>query len=331
MRFTSVVSAFLLAGSATAHTRLLEVWVNGVDQGDGRTKYIRSPPNDDPVKDLRSPTMACNVGGDQPASGFVKAAAGDKITFEWYHESRGDMIIDPSHMGPIITYISQYTDSDGSGPRWSKIAQQGYEGGVWAVEKLIENKGKVDITIPSALAAGKYLIRQEIIAHHESFEQYDLDPINGAQFYPVCVQFDVSGTGTAVPSDNFDFNPDKGGYQYTDPGIHFDMYGSFSSYTIPGPGIWAATGGGSGSGNGTTPANPPTSTTAPESPDNGTPDSPVVTPVPTDPITVPSGPDGGSPTDSADPPVRTGGSCSGRRRKSRKCRNRTSQSSNYSQ
>lgn len=50
-----------LATSVTAHTLVWGVWINGVDQGDGRNVYIRSPPNNNPVKDLTSDAMACNV------------------------------------------------------------------------------------------------------------------------------------------------------------------------------------------------------------------------------------------------------------------------------
>ena len=53
----------------------------------------------------------------------------------------------------------------------------------------------------------------------------------------------MSGSGTAVPDQNFDFNT---GYTYEDPGIKFDMYGDIDSYPIPGPEVWNAAGGGSG-------------------------------------------------------------------------------------
>lgn len=35
----------LFAGLAAGHTILYGLWVNGQDQGDGRSKYIRTPPN----------------------------------------------------------------------------------------------------------------------------------------------------------------------------------------------------------------------------------------------------------------------------------------------
>lgn len=60
--------------------------MNGEDQGDGRDVYVRSPPSNDPVKDIASPDMACNVNGGTPVSDFVSAAAGDEIVVEWYHD-----------------------------------------------------------------------------------------------------------------------------------------------------------------------------------------------------------------------------------------------------
>jgi cellulase len=231
-----------MASVVSAHTHLWSVWVNGEDQGDGRSKYIRSPPNNDPVKDLTSPNLVCNVNGAKAVTDFVSAAAGDELTFEWYHNTRADDIIDLSHKGPIITYVAEYTDGAGTGGIWTKIAEEGYDGSKWAVEKLVSNGGKKVVTIPSSLKAGKYLFRQEIIAHHESDTAYNVNSARGAQFYPTCVQVEITSGGSSSPSENFDFNT---GYTYADPGIVFNLYGSYTSYTIPGPAVW--TGGDSGS------------------------------------------------------------------------------------
>src|SRR5690606_5448255 len=111
MLLNAATFALAFAAGASAHTWMWSVWVNDVEQGDkgdGRDRYIRSPPNNDPVKDLSSPDLACNVDGERPREDFVIAAAGDKLTFEWYHNTRGDDIIDRSHLGPIITYIAPY-------------------------------------------------------------------------------------------------------------------------------------------------------------------------------------------------------------------------------
>jgi cellulase len=260
----------LLAAATTvsAHARIYGVWVNGEDQGDGRDTYIRSPPNNNPVKDLSLPDIVCNVNGGSPAASFVSAAAGDTVSFEWYHDNRNDDIIAASHQGPIITYIAEYTESDGTGPIWSKIAEDGYDGTQWAVDKLIANGGLNDVVLPANLAAGQYLIRQEIIAHHESETTFDQNPARGAQFYPSCIQFEITGSGSAVPDQGFDFNAD---YTYADPGINFNLYSSYTSYSIPGPEVWSAEGGSSPD-----PEEPVPSAT--------TPASSAVSPAPTAPV-----------------------------------------------
>lgn len=43
MIFGSIALVAALAGGVQAHTRIFSAWVNGADQGDGRTTYIRSP------------------------------------------------------------------------------------------------------------------------------------------------------------------------------------------------------------------------------------------------------------------------------------------------
>jgi hypothetical protein len=77
-------------------------------RGDGRNSYIRSPPNNNPVKDLSSSAMACNVN-NRAVSKTLSVKAGDKYTCEWYHDSRSDDIIASSHKGPgklVETFLS---------------------------------------------------------------------------------------------------------------------------------------------------------------------------------------------------------------------------------
>ncbi|WYZ42323.1 hypothetical protein EsH8_VI_000022 [Colletotrichum jinshuiense] len=251
MQFSFTAAALAtLVGYSAAHTQTIDVWINDKAVGDGRSlggsgsiKYIRSPPSNSPVKDLTSSAIACNVNGGTAATGFAPAAAGDSFQIEWYHDAQGDDIIDGSHKGPIITYIAPYTSGDGTGAIWTKIGEEGYKNGKWAVDNLKTNGGKSgNVTIPASLKAGKYLIRQEVIAHHESDATYDVNPARGAQFYPACLQFEITGTGSDVPPQNFDFNT---GYTYADPGIHYNLYSAdATTYQIPGPELW--TGGSSG-------------------------------------------------------------------------------------
>lgn len=158
MRFSAgPATVAALLGTASAHTRVFSAWVNDVDQGDGRVTYVRSPPNNNPVKDLTSPDLACNVAGGTAMPNFVSAAAGDTVTLEWYHNTRGDDIIASSHKGPIMTYIAPYFEDNGASAIWTKIDEEGLTGTTWAVDNLIANKGKKDFKIPSDIKAGKYI------------------------------------------------------------------------------------------------------------------------------------------------------------------------------
>lgn len=253
MHFTAA-SVLAMASTVSAHALVYGVWVNDVDQGDGRQSYIRSPANNNPVKDLSSPAIACNVNGGKAAPEFVKAAAGDNLSVEWLHNTRHDDIIDGSHKGPLITWIAEYTEGDGTGAIWTKIAEDGFDGTEWAVDKIKKNQGRQDFVLPSALKAGKYLLRQEIIAGHEAESTFDQNPARGAQFYPSCIQLEVTSGGNAVPDQNFDFNKD---YTYADPGIKFNVYGAVSSYQIPGPKVWT------GEGSGSAPQQPAPTSAAP--------------------------------------------------------------------
>lgn len=65
-----------------------------------------------------------------------------------------------------------------TGLQWFKIYHDGYSGGTWAVDKLIQNKGKVSFTIPSCIPAGQYLLRVELIGQLNS-----ANPILGLNLY----------------------------------------------------------------------------------------------------------------------------------------------------
>ncbi|KAK0476709.1 glycosyl hydrolase family 61-domain-containing protein [Armillaria novae-zelandiae] len=239
---SSTVSLILASaaffGVANAHSRVWSDWVDGVDQGAGAGVYIRQPPSNSPVKDLTSDEVFCNVDGTTAASGTISIAAGGTLTSEWYHDTRGDDIIASSHVGPIVAYIAP-ADATAGEDAWVKIYEEGYDGSEWAVTKLIANEGKVDITIPSTLAAGDYLYRIEILALHESDTLYTANSARGIQLYPSCHQLTVTGSGsTSLPSGV----PFPGTYTDDEPGILFNVYSEdASTYVIPGPDVWDGT------------------------------------------------------------------------------------------
>jgi len=159
------------------------------------------------------------------------------VTTEWHHTldsaGTGDAAdpIDPSHKGPIMTYlaaVSSATQSNMAGLSWFKIYEDGYNAatGLWAVDTMISNVGKVTFTIPSCIPSGQYFLRHELIALHAAASY------PGAQFYMECAQIQITGGGSASPPTVVF----PGAYAGTDPGITISIYyPTVTNYTIPGP------------------------------------------------------------------------------------------------
>ncbi|KXN86544.1 putative endo-beta-1,4-glucanase D [Leucoagaricus sp. SymC.cos] len=233
---TLAVLAFSCITSTFAHTTVWGVWVNGVDQGDGRDQYIRSPPNNNPVKDLTSSAMICNVNNN-PVPRRVSVKAGDKVTFEWYHNTRDDDIIAASHKGPVQVWIAPASGND-----WTKLFSEGYGNGQWAVDKLIAAHGQHSVIIPQ-IPAGDYLLRAEIVALHEADVAYADNNLRGAQNYMSCTQITVtSGGSQSLPGGT----RWPGAYTPSTPGIVFNIYEQDpNSYVAPGGAIWSDSAGGS--------------------------------------------------------------------------------------
>ena len=84
-----------------------------------------------------------------------------------------------------------------------------------------------DIKIPSCIAPGKYLMRNEHIGLHTA------QSAGGAQFYLSCAQLDITGGGSKAPTNLVAF---PGAYKSSDPGIQINInYPIPTSYTNPGP------------------------------------------------------------------------------------------------
>ncbi|KAJ2663244.1 hypothetical protein IW148_002577 [Coemansia sp. RSA 1199] len=159
--------------------------------------------------------------------------AGSTLTIEFHEEKdRGSRAIEGKHYGPCIAYLSKMT-IDGQPSGWFKIFEQGYDPSShkWCIDTLIANDGQLDITIPGDIEDGDYLLRGEIIALHLAEKK------GGAEFYNNCVQLTISGgTGTAKP----DLVEIPGVYAADDPGIYFNLYDGYDSYSIPGPKVYKA-------------------------------------------------------------------------------------------
>ncbi|ESK92657.1 glycoside hydrolase family 61 protein [Moniliophthora roreri MCA 2997] len=233
----SVLALLASTAVANAHFTMQYIWTDGVDQG--QNTAIRVPPNNNPVTDVTSTDITCNVNG-LSGSGVetVEVPAGAEITLEWHQHAQreGEDAISGGHKGPVQVYIakapSDAASFDGQGQVWTKLYSSGLidpAAQTWATDEVNANGGKHSFTLPASLPDGEYLIRGEIIALHVA------STYPGAQFYIGCAQVKVTGGGSATPPTV----ALPGAYAGSDPGITVNIYNNLQSYTAPGPEVWS--------------------------------------------------------------------------------------------
>ncbi|KAJ7497441.1 glycoside hydrolase [Mycena latifolia] len=234
MKFATL--ALLAPALARAHFTLQYVWANGVDEG--YNNYVRIPPSNNPVTDVTSTDLTCNVGGlSGTGVSTLSIAAGTNLTFEWHQHAQrtGEDAISSGHKGPVLVYIAKAPTTaaafNGQGAVWTKIYQSGLltpSSMTWATDVVNTNLGKHSVVLPASLPAGEYLVRAEIIALHVAATY------PGAQIYIGCAQVKITSGGSAVPPKV----SLPGAYHSTDPGITVNIYNNLQNYTIPGPAVW---------------------------------------------------------------------------------------------
>ncbi|KAG8924305.1 hypothetical protein FRC00_005257, partial [Tulasnella sp. 408] len=243
MKLTSTFAALAgLIATANAHATFQYFWT---DASTSTNTCVRTPPSNSPVGTVDA-AMSCNVNGDTGVAGKCTVAAGSTVSVEM-HQQPGDRTctteaIGGNHDGPVIIYMSKVSDAStaaGSSASWFKIWQNGLvtadattQTYTWATDVMNSNCGKVSFTIPAAIPSGDYLLRAEVIALHVAGSS------GGAQHYMSCFQLTVTNGGSGNPA-GVSF---PGAYSLTDPGILFNLYTSFTTYTIPGPTVYTSGG-----------------------------------------------------------------------------------------
>jgi cellulase len=241
MKFAITAALSLLPLLSSAHCVAQRVRVNGQDNG--QLVGIRTPNSNNPIQNVNDANFACNSGYRTPVSTkVIDVKAGDKVGVQWGHVIGGpQMANDPdhpiakSHKGPTMFYMAKVDNAASAQPnglKWFKVFEDGLDGGgKWGVDRMIQNGGWVDFTMPSCVAPGQYLLRAEIIALHSANKQ------GQAQFYMGCAQINVSGSGTKT-GNTVSF---PGAYSANDPGILVNIYDKAGqptgngNYKIPGP------------------------------------------------------------------------------------------------
>lgn len=185
-----------------------------------------------PPASYASSDIICHLAAAN-AQAAAPVKAGGKVELQWTPWPT-------SHKGPVIDYLANCNGPcetvDKTTLTWFKIDGVGLlnptsiSDGYWATDVLIANNNSWTVEIPPSIAPGNYVLRHEIIALHAA------GSANGAQNYPQCVNLAVSGTGTANPTGVLATTF----YSATSPSILFDLYGTLSNYTVPGPALYSA-------------------------------------------------------------------------------------------
>ncbi|KAH6620890.1 glycoside hydrolase [Chaetomium sp. MPI-SDFR-AT-0129] len=245
--------ATLLASQVAAHGYIKTFTLEGTEH-EGFSASNPSPdpeaigwsfttPDEGAELDFGSPDFVCRQGA-KPASNSGTVAAGGKATFLWTSDDkeRNPDGWAKGHRGPILTYIApcdggDCANVDKSSLRWTKIAEAGLisgpanVNGVWATDKMRENGGINEATIPEAIAPGKYVIRNEIIALHRA-------NIGEPEFYMQCGNIEITGSG----SDDLSGSGTAAGELYSKSDsqlFNFDIYDSKDTeWPIPGPPLY---------------------------------------------------------------------------------------------
>ncbi|KAJ3986403.1 glycosyl hydrolase family 61-domain-containing protein [Lentinula detonsa] len=239
------LSTLFLLSPVSAHGYLAQLTINGksypgnVPGAQPTSSVIRQVSDISPVKGASNPDLNCGLSA-QFAADVADANPGDDLAFDW---RGGDDQNWPHNTGPMLTYMtscgsSSCTTYNSSSSKWFKIQQVARisTGGPWAQEAVMEGF-PANVTLPSTLAPGNYLIRHEILGLQGAVS------VGGAEFYPACSQIKVGGSQTGGPSeDELVLLP--GAYSDTDPGIYDpNVYDPSASYTFPGPPVAAFAGG----------------------------------------------------------------------------------------
>jgi len=170
MYVLSILASLLVA--AEAHSIFQRISVDG--KAYPNLAGVRAPQSDFPVYDVTDAAIACNQGYVQPVSTqVIEAKAGSKIGMWWGHviggaqyANDGDNPISPGHKGPVMTYLAKVDNAATASPnglRWFKIQEEGLNNGIWGEDRVLQGKGWYNITMPSCISPGDYLMRHELI------------------------------------------------------------------------------------------------------------------------------------------------------------------------
>ncbi|KAF9232373.1 glycoside hydrolase [Melanogaster broomeanus] len=154
-----------------------------------------------------NPSINCGMNATLAAN-VANANPGSQLQVHWWGHG----------VGPIMHYMAKCTDScstyDSTNAEWFKVSELGVKDDdtTWYQANIMAGQ-PANVTIPSNIISGEYLLRSELIALQNAMS------VGGAEFYLACIQLNIggSGTGAATSTEQCSF---PGCYSDDDPGIY---------------------------------------------------------------------------------------------------------------
>jgi cellulase len=207
-------------------------------------------PGVNPVADVKNLSITCRWRPLAEPKLNAVARAGSQMGFkwlDWFSSHKGPVLtVSIFSMNPIVVrrpvpfLMLIFNKFMGLLPESGKVEDVDFfkidelaydpKTRTWGSDTLMKNDHLHNVTIPSDLKPGTYVVRHELIALHGAMNDNYKTQVSGAQFYPNCAKVQVIGQGTATPPGG----KFPGTYKWDDKGILVNIFFMPNEYISPG-------------------------------------------------------------------------------------------------
>uniref|UniRef100_A0A8H7NQ75 lytic cellulose monooxygenase (C4-dehydrogenating) n=1 Tax=Bionectria ochroleuca TaxID=29856 RepID=A0A8H7NQ75_BIOOC len=202
--FSSLLAVVNAHGGAMHYIIDGEVYTGNWDIQNNTEGSIQRQWNWGGVSKMEDPYLACgNNGVPHANSYYAPIVAGNIVTANYSLDTKSEEAERPwtfGHpYGAMLAYMAACPEEgcesvDLNAPIWFKVWEAGlisgtWVDGYWAMKDVYEG-AELDISTPASLKPGKYILRHEML-------NLQTGP---AQWFPQCIQLEVSGSGDSLPS-----------------------------------------------------------------------------------------------------------------------------------
>ncbi|PGH17075.1 hypothetical protein AJ80_04948 [Polytolypa hystricis UAMH7299] len=199
----SALLALAAVGTVHANSPVTNLFVDGVNQGDGVCVRMGNDVATAAPLKPKSKDIVCGANGNEAVASVCPANAGSILTTQFSNRPGSSLSgsFDLGKRGPCAVYMKKVNSAAESGNAtpegWFKIWEFTYDKYTdeWCTDRLIANDGYLSFKVPNDIVGGNYLLRTEVVG-------FDLKaaPVPEPDIYVNCVQILTHSTATAKPT-----------------------------------------------------------------------------------------------------------------------------------